>query len=296
MKNIDVVLSTYSWPEALELTLCGFAQQTLKDFRIIIADDGSNETTRKLVDRISQQTNLEIIHCWQEDKGFRKARILNKAVQLSNAKQIIFTDQDTIPHIDFVNAHSKRFVKGGVLVGGYIRLTREYTEKLTTEKVADHDYLTQLTKKSQNELLWKHIKSIFYIFNPLHNHRPSIMGLNFSIDRQAFLKINGYDINYEGWGQEDSDLANRLWKARIPFRSFWNACLAFHQWHPQNPSKNLQINRSYYKRKKVPIFCQKGILQTEPPIIINSKSCPPSSVLCHLSSVFRQPSSDRKDS
>jgi len=63
MKNIDVILSTYNWPEALELTIYGFALQTLKDFRIIIADDGSNETTRKLVESISQQTNLEIIHC-----------------------------------------------------------------------------------------------------------------------------------------------------------------------------------------------------------------------------------------
>lgn len=266
MKNIDIILSTYNWPKALEITLYGFAEQTQKDFRIIIADDGSNETTKNLVEKISKRTNLKIIHCWQEDKGFRKARILNKAVKLSNAKQIIFTDQDTIPHYDFVKEHHQRFVKGGILVGGYIRLSREYTEKLTIDKIANKDYLSQVTKKRKKELLWKHVKSIFYIYNSLHNHRPSIMGLNFSIDRQAFLKVNGYDIKYEGWGQEDSDLANRLWKARIPFRSFWNVCLAFHQWHPQNPSKNILRNRSYYKRKNIPIFCKKGFLQTESPI------------------------------
>jgi len=164
MKNIDVILSTFNWPEALELTIYGFTRQTLKNFIIIIADDGSNEATRKLIESITQQTNLEIIHCWQEDKGFRKARILNKAVKLSKARQIIFTDQDTIPHIDFVKDHHKRFVKGGVLVGGYIRLTREYTEKLTIDKVANKDYLIQVTKRRKKELLWKHIKSIFYIY------------------------------------------------------------------------------------------------------------------------------------
>jgi hypothetical protein len=240
-------------PQALERTLYGFAAQTHKSFRMII----------------SKQTNLKITHCWQEDNDFRKARILNKAVKCSNAQQIIFTDQDTIPHYDFVKEHQRRFVKSGVLVGGYVRLSEEYTEKLTIDKIVNKDYLSQVTKKRKKELLWKHIKSMFYIYNPLHHHRPSIMGLNFSIDRQAFLKVNGFDINYEGWGQEDSDLANRLWKARIPFKSFWNVCLAFHQWHPQNPSKDLQKNRAYYKRKNAPIFCQNGFLQTESAITFN---------------------------
>jgi glycosyltransferase involved in cell wall biosynthesis len=272
MKKIDVILSTYNWPEALERTLYGFTQQTLKDFRIIIADDGSNEATAALIKKISQQSDLEIIHCWQEDKGFRKARILNKAVKLSNARQLIFTDQDAIPHYDFVKEHNKRFVKGCVLVGGYVRLTREYTEKLTFEKIANHDFVTQVTKKRQRTLLWKHIKSIFYINNPLHNHRPSIMGLNFSVDRLSFLKINGYDIKYEGWGQEDSDLATRLWNARIPYRSFWNKCLVFHQWHPQEESKNLKLNRNYYKRKKIACICESGFSQTAFPVILNTNS------------------------
>ena len=106
-----------------------------------------------------------------------------------------------------------------------------------------------LYKKRQRTLLWKQIKSIFYINNPLHNHRPSIMGLNVSVDRLSFLKINEYDIKYEGWGQEDSDLATILWNSKIPHRSFWNKCLVFHQWHPEDESKNLMLNRSYYKRK-----------------------------------------------
>lgn len=269
MKNIDVIISTYNWPQALERTLYGFAEQTQKDFRIIIADDGSNETTKNLVKKIAKQTNLKIIHCWQEDKGFRRSSILNKAVKVSDARQIIFTDQDTIPHHDFTKVHHKRFIKNGILVGGYVRLSKEYTEKLTIPKITTKDYLSQVTKKRKKELLWKHLKSIFYIYNPLHNHRPSIMGLNFSIDRKAFLKVNGFDTNYVGWGQEDSDLANRLWRARISFRSFWNVCLAFHQWHPPDSSKNLRLNRNYYKRNNIPIFCKNGFLQTESAIIFD---------------------------
>ncbi len=267
MKDTDVIITTYNWPEALEKTLYGCIGQTQKRFGIIIADDGSDDATRRLLEIVAKKANIRITHCWQKDKGFRKALILNKAVKISNARQIIFTDQDTIPHYDFVKEHNERFVNDGILVGGYMRLSRDYTEKLSIEKIQKRDYLSQLTKRRKRELWWKHLKSIFYVYNPFHNHRPSIMGLNFSVDREAFVKVNGFDINYEGWGQEDSDLANRMWKARIPFRSCWNVCLAFHQWHPENPSKSLQRNRMYYKRKNIPSFCERGFLQTESPII-----------------------------
>jgi glycosyltransferase involved in cell wall biosynthesis len=267
MKDTDVIISTYNWSRALERTLYGFIGQTQKRFGIIIADDGSGDATRELLERVAKEQNIRITHCWQKDKGFRKARILNKAVKISNARQIIFTDQDTIPHYDFVKEHNENFVNGGILVGGYMRLSRDYTEKLSVEKIKKRDYLGQLTKKRKRELWWKHFKSIFYICNPLHNHRPSIMGLNFSVDREAFVRVNGFDMHYEGWGQEDSDLANRMWKARIPFRSFWNVCFAFHQWHPQNPSKKTNRNRKYYKRRNAPYFCENGLLQTELPII-----------------------------
>ena len=53
MKNIDIILTTYNWPEALERTLYGYTQQTLKDFRIIIADDGSNEKTGDLIKKFA---------------------------------------------------------------------------------------------------------------------------------------------------------------------------------------------------------------------------------------------------
>ena len=86
MKNIDIILSTYNWPEALERTLYGFTLQSLKDFRIIIADDGSNEATRALIKKFAQQSDLEIIHCWQEDKGFRKARIDLMALSKAGSK------------------------------------------------------------------------------------------------------------------------------------------------------------------------------------------------------------------
>ena len=268
MYTSEVIISTYNWPAALERTLIGFSQQTDSHVRIFIADDGSDRITRSLVKEFARKSTFEITHCWQEDKGFRKARILNKTMKLCRAHQVIFTDQDSIPHPSFVAEHRNRFIPNGVLVGGYLRLSQEYCQKLTLDMVREKDYLNQLTSRRHKALVWRHIKNLFYIYNPLHGHRPKIMGLNFSLDRQTFLAVNGFDHNYEGWGQEDSDLGSRLWRAKTPFRSFWHLCLVFHQWHREHPTKREKSNYAYYKRAKIPIRCINGFQQVQSPIVL----------------------------
>ena len=85
--------------------LWGFLEQTHKDFEIVIADDGSGDETRQLVENIKKQAPVEIKHIWQQDDGFQKCRILNKAIMASEGNYLIFTDGDCIPRADFVEQH-----------------------------------------------------------------------------------------------------------------------------------------------------------------------------------------------
>ncbi|MCS6896358.1 MAG: glycosyltransferase, partial [Nitrospira sp.] len=92
-----VIVPTYNRPDALELVLHGYALQDDLDFEITIADDGSTEDTRILIERLREQMPFQIRHVWQEDKGFRLAAIRNRAVAVTQADYIIFTDGDCIP-------------------------------------------------------------------------------------------------------------------------------------------------------------------------------------------------------
>ena len=64
----------------LEKVLWGFDAQTDHNFEIVIADDGTREETRQLIERFARATDRPIQHIWQEDDGFQKCRILNKAI------------------------------------------------------------------------------------------------------------------------------------------------------------------------------------------------------------------------
>src|SRR6056297_132832 len=90
--QISVIISTYNSPDWLEKTLWGYFVQSYKKFEVIIADDGSTSETRQLIDCISEQSDFTIKHVWQKDEGFRKCRILNKAILETESEYLVFTD------------------------------------------------------------------------------------------------------------------------------------------------------------------------------------------------------------
>ena len=47
--TISLIIATYNWPEALRLCLDSILRQTILPSEIIIADDGSDERTTKLI-------------------------------------------------------------------------------------------------------------------------------------------------------------------------------------------------------------------------------------------------------
>src|SRR6478736_5160416 len=100
-----LLISTYNWPEALNLVLKSILNQTKFPDEILIADDGSDNKTKELIDNFSTANNIVLHHVWQEDKGFRKSKILNKAIAKTTADYIVQIDGDCVIHKDFISDH-----------------------------------------------------------------------------------------------------------------------------------------------------------------------------------------------
>ena len=89
--RISVIVSTYNSEAWLEKVLWGFNCQSFKNFEVVIADDGSGPETKNLIERLKKKVFYGIVHIWQEDDGFQKTKILNKAIVATNSEYIIFT-------------------------------------------------------------------------------------------------------------------------------------------------------------------------------------------------------------
>ena len=115
--SITVIVNTYNWVPALNLSFRSLMAQTDRDFEIVVADDGSGDETRQLLQRLAGETDIAVNHVWHEDVGFRRTQILNKAIEASRGDYLIFLDGDCITQPDFIHQH-RRLAKPGYLVTG----------------------------------------------------------------------------------------------------------------------------------------------------------------------------------
>ena len=89
------MLSTYNAPEWLALTLCGYLNQTDKDFEVVIAYDASGGENRELIERFKTTSDLRIQNVWHADAEFQKFTVPNSAIQTPERFQIPLDDKFT---------------------------------------------------------------------------------------------------------------------------------------------------------------------------------------------------------
>ena len=95
--GISLIVTTYKRKDALEVVLLSILKQSLLPKEVIIADDGSGEDTKRLIDRYKAEFPVPLLHCWQADEGFRAAKIRNKAMALATQEYIVMIDGKPSP-------------------------------------------------------------------------------------------------------------------------------------------------------------------------------------------------------
>lgn len=260
-----VVVTTYERVPHLRLALRAWLRQTFQDFTLTVADDGSGPETAALVREFAAQAPFPVKHVWQENQGFRRARMLNEAVRQSDAAALIlFTDGDCVPPATLLAQHVTAHGPRTFAVGGAWMLSRAASEKLTSAgvDVGDHERLGRLTHRwKQVRRAWKSRLGL-WLRRP---HRPKVHGANLGIDRALFEEVNGYDESFVGYGLEDSDLRDRLMSLspRPVVRILYGKNDTVHVWHPPSPTAGRHLNKTYYETAR-PARCVVGLADERP--------------------------------
>ncbi|GGC83356.1 glycosyltransferase family 2 protein [Marinobacter halophilus] len=213
--KLSVVMTTYNSPEWLEKVLWGYSVQSHQDFEMIIGDDGSSEETQNVIDRIRSETDMLIKHVWQEDKGFRKCRILNKAILEVESDYVVFTDGDCIPRKDFLEVHARQAEPGRYLSGGYHKLPMSTSQAITKDDITDGRCFDLKWLKAHG-LKSSHKNSKLTatpmkakLFNALTPTACNFKGSNGSAWLKDILAVNGFDERMP-WGGLDREFGVRL--------------------------------------------------------------------------------------
>ncbi|QWD64743.1 glycosyltransferase family 2 protein [Polynucleobacter sp. MWH-UH2A] len=255
---ISILLATYNWPQALKLCLESLETQTDRDFEIIIADDGSTNSTKDLIDAFKAQTSLPITHLWQEDRGFRKTKILNQAIEHAKGDYLVFLDGDCIVQPDFVAQHRALSQTGFLVTGSRVLLNEQLTQELTaSSKRGKWDYrlfksnLLKYRLTGQINKYWplkiKLGDGSWRVYKKFVWRR--IKGCNMACWKADAQAINGFDETMTGWGHEDADFVFRLQHHHIKRKSGSWATEVLHLFHKIHDQSNAAENARRVREK-----------------------------------------------
>lgn len=229
----SIVIASYNDTDILARTLAAFARQTVADFELIIADDGSQEDYRPLLAECAARFRHPIQHVRQQDQGFRKPRILNRAVSVSRSDTLLFVDMDCLPRHDFVEQHLRYVAPGVAVTGRRVHIERDElsSAKAILENGLGFSFgrLLGLRLRGKARLIEHGIVLPFFYETP----GRGILGCNFSICRADFEKVNGFNGEYVGQGWEDTDIDYRLQLAGVRIRVLRNKVIEYHAAHAQ---------------------------------------------------------------
>jgi glycosyltransferase involved in cell wall biosynthesis len=256
--QVSLIITTYNRPDALLLVLRSVEIQTMIPDEIIIADDGSDQYSKKVTSNFIKTSKLNIIYCWQKDKGFRAAQSRNKSLAKSNAEYIILIDGDMILHYKFIEDHINNAKVGFFIQGSRALLDKSTTDNLIKKMNIKTSFFSLGIKNRKNAI---HSDYLSKIFSKNVSHIHGVKTCNMSFFKQNCIEVNGFNNDFEGWGREDSEFAVRLLNNGIQRINVRFNALQFHLFHPNNPRKTLKRNEQILEEtiSKNSIWCLNGL-------------------------------------
>lgn len=273
--KVSIIVSTYNNEENLQKVLWAYNGQTFQNFELIIADDGSDVKTELMLDMMDLEVFYPLIHVWQEDDGFQKSKILNKAILSCQSDYIIITDGDCIPGHDFVETHWKHKEKGCFLSGGHTKLPVEISRQITKNDILQQhcfsiSWLNSLNseKKIKHQNLLAPDSPIDFL-NKIAKTKAFWNGQNASAWKEDLLSVNGFDERLH-YGEQDRELGERLRNLGIKSKEvrFSAICVNVHQELTNHDNismlKNIKIRKATKRSKAT--WTSFGIKQEEHPL------------------------------
>ena len=254
----SLVITTYNSPDRLALVLDSVRDLTPLPAEVIIADDGSTDDTRILIESYAKSFPCPLRHIWQEDKGFRASAVRNKGIAAATQDYIIIIDGDMILDSHFIADHLRFAKRGVILQGSRTALKAQISQEIVAAKAqAPHDRAAYRLAFAHKKIKSYRIGFIAYLANlrsstARHLYQApypkiTVRTCNMSFYKSDWAAVGGFDEGYTGWGREDSDFVARLLLQGSKLKRVTFSAVAYHIHHDSNINQEaLAINDKRY--------------------------------------------------
>jgi glycosyltransferase involved in cell wall biosynthesis len=257
--KISLIITTYNNPVGLKKAAESAFHQTRLPDEVLIADDGSDEKTSIEVKNFAESSPIPVIHVWQEDIGFRAAMIRNKAISRSSGDYIILLDGDCVMNRHFIADHEMLSEERCFIQGKRILVNRAAVAAFD-HAVADSQFTLFRMALSGKITNTHHLLRLEHYPGFKNRKLKGIKSCNMSFFKKDIVAVNGFNEDFEGWGNEDSELACRFFRYGLFKKVHPFVAVCFHLWHPTNKIAthcNSLLLKSALASDKY--FCENGL-------------------------------------
>jgi glycosyltransferase involved in cell wall biosynthesis len=241
--SVTLIITVFNNAEILARCLEAFSKQTVIPDEIVIADDGSTDALVIPVIKSFIHKFFKVIHVSHLDHGYQRSKILNRAVISSEGDILIFTDSDCIPNKNFISDHKKLCIQGHFCLASRGCVKINHTKNFSLNLIQLSKYF--LTNKISYRK--RAIRSVILEIFKSKSFSNDILGANISCCRDSFISVNGFDEQYNGWGEEDVDFFHRMIHLGIVPIYPKHLCITYHLDHPlksRNESNFIFLNQT----------------------------------------------------
>lgn len=262
--KVSLIITTYNNAPALEKVADSALRQTRYPDEVLIADDGSGDETALVVRSFAQRAPFPVVHVWQEDRGFRAAKIRNQAIARASGDYLILLDGDCVMNRHFIADHVGLAEKGCFIQGKRIHVNKK---AVVSFEPGDTDSPLALLRMALTGRITNshHLLRLPHYQGFKNKKLKGIKSCNMSFFKSDVVAVNGFNEDFEGWGNEDSELVCRFFKYGLFKKVHPFMAVCFHLWHPTNKIVthcNKFLLSAAVSSKE--FFCRNGLAK-EPP-------------------------------
>jgi len=250
----SLIINVFNRLDMLEVCLRTISRQRVMPDEIVLSDDGSEEDIVGFFQAQRQKLAVPMKLIRQKHNGFRLSRVRNNAVKHCSHELLIFVDQDIIIPPSYIQYIHKKKRPQNFLSSYPVRLSETQSMPFYQPEADLTGLLSAVSRRQLKEIHYKYRKefmeNLMVRYLGLGVHGAKLRGGVAVINRDDYIKVNGFDENFIGWGGEDDDLGRRLLAIGKAGYNFAYHCFPVHLYHPPYHGNKPSPNDPYTTLRK----------------------------------------------
>ena len=261
--KISVIIITHNQASYLEKVLAGYARQVQNPYEVIVAEDGTDSETGRVVNEFRRNVDFPVHHVSQEHIGTpRLSHARNMGTRSASGEYIIYTDGDCIPRPQFIRDHEKLAQPGWYVQGKRIFVKDRAFDLIQGDESRWRLFLHWMTGNITKPHLIFRVPGYWTEQKGIEGTR----GCNMAAFLEDIVDVNGHNEEFVGFWRQDSEFVLRLQQAGIRRKNARYSAVLFHLPHEKVLVETdlIRNNDLLEQTQRGPVSTRHGLTMRDP--------------------------------